>query len=751
MLITNRRQFDTMIKAICESPYIVFDTEGLGLNLRHGEGAIGLAIYAAEQSFYFPWTHGINTQVNTRYSDEKRWTQTKKKALAYSLYFLHEQKQVIQENQPETWLEELKSVWQKPDIHIAHNAQFDLTALDMLGFPTPVHIVDTLAMLSVVNSDWTGNKKDGIYPMFRMPDTGKEEMGSRGLKWQARLWNLADAHKGVDSLEQFVYNLDARLQTYDAHAVLGANKLSAQSFLWMLKPSEVAPYAEDDARLTYALYNKIHDYSTKWGDQEIHDKYNQYTRLVWDMQKEGFRYDSMVGQEMIDHGNATLDQVNEDLLRESGGLIHSANSPKQIKEYLEAVGINVDSTDSETLSTIDIPAVRLIEKARGTKKLLSTYVEKWQENNVRGYVHPELNVGGTGTGRLSSSSKMFGNFQNIPRSSAKEINPKSLLYPPEDMILIDIDYQALEMRLAAYVAETLIGKGRSLVLTELIENDVDVHLYTMEKSGIRDILLSGKTEEEYLISEGYDLEALAEKGYTPGEYVTLLARYAGKTTNFAALYGAGVKGIMKAAHCSAKHAQVLLNGFHAAYPALPEAMRTSESLALTPRSTPNSKDVVQYIRYPIPGLNLYRKFQWYPAQLRSSTGGTWSPRKKAASKAFNSVVQGSGGLIMLDSIRRIKDAYGFVNFVLDNNGKRVYDFTQGIIAPHITVHDSFVFSLRSEDLYIIPGILDIMCDYQTRPRLKAEVSAAPMNGSWGDTQKVENLEAWIESKGERIE
>src|SRR5690606_32051958 len=110
----------------------------------------------------------LNLDLTTEYG--KR-TQAYKDQLLYRLYQERYAAQVQVLNVPLEWLEELKSVWLVPNVHVAHNAQYDLTAMDFEGFPTPRNVNDTMSMLSVVNSDWLGNRKEGITPRFLMPDT----------------------------------------------------------------------------------------------------------------------------------------------------------------------------------------------------------------------------------------------------------------------------------------------------------------------------------------------------------------------------------------------------------------------------------------------------------------------------------------------------------------------------------------------------------------------------------------------------
>jgi DNA polymerase I-like protein with 3'-5' exonuclease and polymerase domains len=756
MLIRNRSDFDKMLNSIQHSGVIVYDTEGEGVNLRHGDKTIGLSVYipSTDQSFYFAWGHGLK-EVDRDPDQYKRWSYDKKRARAYQVYFDKFQSETLKENAPIEWLDELKQVWTPDKLYIGHNLQYDLTALHLLGFPTPNRIADTLAMLSVVNPDWLGKPSEGLRPRFLMPDTDEYEYGSRGLKWQSRLWGLADAKAGIESLDDAAVKLFKKLSDVDGNAVIkGSGEDASQKYLWMLKPSDVAKYAEDDTRLTYALYQKLLKWSEKWNDSHLFDLYNASILNVWTMNLHGFRFDSKTAEKAVQEEAIEQERLVKEIERLSGGVITSPNSSQQIIKYLSMVGVKVDKANKDTLANVKLPIVNLIQSVKRSKKVTGTYIETWLQNHVNGYVHPEINVGAAGTGRSTSSSEMFGNFQNIPRVSTQDkYSPKGLLYPPEGHILIDIDYQALEMRLVAWVAEWIIGKGKDTTLTRMIEEGTDMHGYTLEVSGVYNLLLNGRTESKYLRDNGYSADSVlntyrSEKGQEGTQeeadkwyYRSKIARYYAKTTNFAAVYGAGVRGIMKAVKCSEDEARVLLNGYHKAYPAVKPALDFMQSVAVTPRKLPNSNEMGLYIHYPIQEIGLYRKYNWYDTEKHN---GYSSDLERAARGALNSVVQGTGGLMMFNSINRIKERFGFTTKT--NQG---IDYSSGLVTPHITVHDSAVISLRPCDLHIVPEIVKLMCDYPTRPVIKAEVAAAPLNGSWGEVQNVKNLDKWIKSGGSK--
>lgn len=227
-----------------------------------------------------------------------------------------------------------------------------------------------------------------------------------------------------------------------------------------------------------------------------------------------------------------------------------------------------------------------------------------------------------------------------------------------------------------------------------------------------------------------------------------MARQISKTANFAMLYGGGVTAVVNATGCTADQAKALLAGFKKAFPAINKAIKAWEDLASSVRPLPNNPTRrARYIEYPVEGVNLFRKFTWY-SDKRSVKSGKFgdyetSPLKTAARDAFNNAVQGSGALLMLQSILRIKDEFGWATFSLNEAGERIWDYSTGVIVPHSTTHDDFLFSIRDQDLHILPRIREIMTDWNVFPKLKVSFAVSPVNGSWGQVDDID-LDAWLE-------
>jgi DNA polymerase I-like protein with 3'-5' exonuclease and polymerase domains len=125
-------------------------------------------------------------------------------------------------------------------------------------------------------------------------------------------------------------------------------------------------------------------------------------------------------------GNSLRDIVNEAGLNDQGELFNGSGinlrSPQQIKECLNKLGFNVESTGKEVLKKIDHPFAKLLRKHRKASKLLSSFVLKLPDhiNEDTGRIHPEFLQLGTDTGRFSCQKP---NLQQIPKEQECSQDP----------------------------------------------------------------------------------------------------------------------------------------------------------------------------------------------------------------------------------------------------------------------------------------------------------------------------------------
>lgn len=137
------------------------------------------------------------------------------------------------------------------------------------------------------------------------------------------------------------------------------------------------------------------------------------------------------------------------------------NSGTQLEKYLYGseedggLGLEPNKTtptgkgkvDEEALESLNIQALNNMVRIRKIKKLRDTYLESFIRENVDGYIHPSFNLNNVVTYRSSSSDP---NFQNIPiRDDEASKAIRGALYPRPGHRLLEVDYGALEVRIAA--------------------------------------------------------------------------------------------------------------------------------------------------------------------------------------------------------------------------------------------------------------------------------------------------------------
>lgn len=191
---------------------------------------------------------------------------------------------------------------------------------------------------------------------------------------------------------------------------------------------------------------------------------------------------------------------------------------------------------------------------RKHKKILSTYLKGWVKlADNSGRIHTTLNQGGTDTGRLSSRDP---NLQNVPRPGDVEkdiYRLREAFIAPEGYVLIGADYDQLEMRIMAELAD-------ESSMIEMINRGWDIHsanaslMYDVEY----DDIISAKKEKSALEGVGKKI---------PASIITLLGyRQDAKTIGFGLNYGQGVKALAEKLGCTKQEAQLKIEKYFEPFP-----------------------------------------------------------------------------------------------------------------------------------------------------------------------------------------
>ena len=709
ILVNTEALLQEALEAIKQSSIVVFDTETNGLRLYTDHRVIGIAFYCDfnGNSYYIPFYHGhgvfepsTKTQVNANKAD---LTNRRYNELDLAFNQLHQQ----------DVLEALKPILTPDRTYLCHNAQFDLTALFRAGIDLSGAVVhDTMLAARTLYSDFNRS-------YFRMPDTNERERGNNTLKWQARLFGLVKTESGLVGNE---YELKEAMQYLKT--ALGKNTLNLdiKKHLWALSPEDVYKYACMDVELTYRLHDTLTLHLADWEQLGVYKLMCEHqTNVAWRMNKTGFLIDHARGNELL----AEYEKERASLLE---GITFNINSAPQIAAFALELGVKLPltpkgnpKTDKKTLKSYqerivtfkDILAVRALDKNVGT------YIKKWLAGTTpEEPLHPFFNVLGAVTGRWSSSDKIAGNLQNIPKDTKLKYSPKKLLLPidPKKQI-VEIDYSQLEMRVGAWVAETIVGQGQDMTLTNLILDGVDMHVYTRDNAGVTGILLNGRSIEEYMATEqGHDLAQYEDEETLLCAFLDH-ARDVSKVPNFAAMYGGGWEALTNILDgITEQQARDIMEGWKEAYPTVVRAMSVLSNEAMEWRPKPGEYNeggvtqytirpsVYQYIQYPDLCVPFIRKWSYYSE----------SEKSEKSKDAFNSIVQGTAGFITVESINRVL--------------KEVLTFNMDV---HAQIHDSLVYSDFPDNQSNIPRIVEIMTDWDIVPGLECDVEIAPVGKAWG--------------------
>jgi len=320
-------------------------------------------------------------------------------------------------------MEWFKDICNSPSTKIFHNAMYDVSWIrGNFGFDIKGLIIDTMIASSLIDENRFSYTLNTL--SWHFLNKGKNE---------TRLIEAAK-ERGLDPKAE----------------------------MWKLPAIEVGAYAEQDAKLTLELWQKLKTIIIEDHLQEIFDLETDLFPCLVDMRFLGVRVD-VIKASQLKKELATKEENLLQQIKKATGLepqIWAASSIAQVFDKLKLPYSRTEKTNSPSftknfISNHNHPVVRMIAEARKINKVSTTFIDTILKHEHKGRIHADINQirsddGGTVTGRFSYSNP---NLQQIPARDP-ETGPliRSLFLPEEGMRWGSFDYSQQEPRLVAHYA-----------------------------------------------------------------------------------------------------------------------------------------------------------------------------------------------------------------------------------------------------------------------------------------------------------
>ena len=300
-------------------------------------------------------------------------------------------------------------------------------------------------------------------------------------------------------------------------------------------------YAAEDADVTYRLYKKF--YKSLKAEKLIHI-YEIFEKPLIEilafMEIEGIKVNNKFLKSLSSKFGKKIDKIQKEIFKISKKEFNIA-SPKQLGEIiyndLKIAGLKKTKKGSfatsasvlEDLAFKGHDFAKLVLDWRQLSKLKNTYSDSLpghlNPNTKR--VHTSFLLAATTTGRLASSDP---NLQNIPIKSDDGRDIRRAFIAEKDNVLISADYNQIEMRILADLANVK-------ELKKAFNNNEDIHSLTASQIFNVDIKKINKDQ-----------------------------RRKAKAINFGIIYGISQYGLAKQINVSNYEAEEFLNSYFAKFP-----------------------------------------------------------------------------------------------------------------------------------------------------------------------------------------
>ena len=463
-------------------------------------------------------------------------------------------------------------------------------------------------------------------------------------------------------LESYVLNSTASRHDMDSLALAYLNhqtihfediagKGAKQLTFNQIDLSEAAPYAAEDADITFRLHEVLWD---KLKDDEklksiLLDIEVPLASVLSRMEQLGVFIDS---QRLAQHSQDLAKRIDEleKTVHEEAGETFNLGSTKQLQKILfEKLELPVvkktpkgaPSTSEEVLQelALDYPIPKMIMEYRGLSKLKSTYTDKLPKmiNHRTGRVHTSYHQAVTATGRLSSTDP---NLQNIPIRNEEGRRVRQAFVPRDGYKIVAADYSQIELRIMAHLSQD---------------------------EGLLNAFSQGKDIHQATAAEVFDL---------PLDEVTSEQRRSAKAINFGLIYGMSAYGLSRQLNIPRHEAQQYMDLYFERYPGVLKYMDDTRALA-------KEKGYVETVF----GRRLYLP------DIKASNGAR---RKGAERAAINAPMQGTAADIIKMAMLQVDE------WITSLNSDDIYMMMQ--------VHDELVFeiheSVLEESITKIVGLME---------------------------------------------
>jgi DNA polymerase-1 len=282
------------------------------------------------------------------------------------------------------------------------------------------------------------------------------------------------------------HNMDTLSEIHLGHKTISYKELvgtgKKQLNFSEINLEEATKYAAEDADVTLRLYNLLLDRVNNEKLNKIYDVFEKpMIKLLSKLEINGIKVDDKYLRKLSKKFEEKLKKTEKEIYKISGKEFN-IGSPKQLGEiiYNDSKIAKLKKTKKGSLATsakvLDDLALtghkfpKLVLDWRQISKLKSTYTDALQEhiNKKTKRVHTSFLLAATNTGRLASSNP---NLQNIPIKTMDGKEIRKAFIAEKNNILISADYNQIEMRILADIADVK-------ELKKAFKNNQDIHSLT---------------------------------------------------------------------------------------------------------------------------------------------------------------------------------------------------------------------------------------------------------------------------------